>query len=99
MKATATPIRELPAQEYQCSRCGGIRVCKSNRQRPEMCADCQYVLSYREPTPDAPSDVQEFTRDEQLAGRRAYYAGQRDPETVARYRAYERARNRKGRSA
>ena len=90
----------LGSDRYVCSRCGIERECTGSRPKPKLCSDCTSVLAYREPEPPKPKPVlPEFTREEQLEGRRAYNAGQRDPETVARYRAYERARNRKGRAA
>lgn len=92
-------VRILESGRYVCGRCGIERECTASRPKPKLCADCTSVLSYREPEPPKPKPVlPEFTREEQLEGRRAYNAGERDPLTIARYRAYGRNRTRESRA-
>lgn len=85
MKATSTPIRELPSDKFQCARCGIIRT--TRRNRPSIvCVDCADVEA-------AIASGRDWWTDEECRlAANAVKRGVRDPETLARRMEYDRRR-------
>lgn len=83
--------RHVSYDEYVCTRCGR-QATRAGSKRTTKCADCLYVLAYREREPRKPPRQYptHLTDEECRVARLAFRAGDRTPETEVAAREYWR---------